>query len=88
MRFGICIAAYSAWVFQGQGLRQVKTGPTTARRDEPARGCLRLSQQDGRISILDIQIFYSTCNRAKCERNNSCFSEFWDELKRINLFYK
>ncbi len=42
---GICIAAYSAWVFQGQGFHQVNTGPTTARRNVPARGCVRLNQR-------------------------------------------
>ena len=42
---GICIAVHSAWVFQGQGFRQVNTGPTTARRNVPARGCVRLGQQ-------------------------------------------
>ena len=45
---GICIAAHSAWVFQGRGgqaTASVKTGPATARVDEPARGCLRLCQR-------------------------------------------
>ncbi len=45
---GICIAAYSAWVFQGgdsQAIASVNAGPTTARRNVPARGCVRLGRQ-------------------------------------------
>ncbi len=54
---GICIAAYSAWVFQGRGgqaAASVNTGPTTARRNVPARGCVRLCQRVFLVVIVKI----------------------------------
>ena len=60
---GICITAHSAWVFQGRGgqaTASVKTGPATARVDEPARGCLRLNQRDNLVR----EIIYTNCKRS------------------------